>query len=114
MHTRHAEHKILGADAIAAGFVDARLVAGNHSRLQSGRVLVETNILWSLVNTEEMSYTMAGAVQIGLALLPLIDACKSIKLAAASTHRELCPCNGKMSLEHKSVVVNLVGGGIAE
>ena len=61
-----------------------------------------------------MSYTMAGAVQIGLALLPLIDACKSIKLAAASTHRELCPCNGKMSLEHKSVVVNLVGGGIAE
>ena len=114
MHTRHAEHKILSANAVAAGFVDARLVAGDHSRLQSGRVLVETNILWSLVNTEEMSYTMAGAVQIGLALLPLIDACKSIKLAAASTHRELCPCNGKMSLEHKSVVVNLVGGGIAE
>ena len=114
MRTGHTEHKILGADAIAAGFVDARLVAGNHSRLQSGRVLVETNILWSLVNTEEMSYTMAGAVQIGHALFPLIDACKSIKLAAASTHRELCPCNGKMSLEHKSVVVNLVGGGIAE
>ena len=108
------QQQILGADAVLARLVQARLIAGDHARQQLDIHQIGTDALRSLMASQEMSHTMASAVAIGHGLLPQWQARKHVELAASGAAGEFGTLQGKMTLENEREVMLLLSRGIAQ
>ena len=51
-----------------------------------------------------MSYTVRGAMTIGLAVAPKVDACQGVELVATCAAREDGACQTDVSFQHQGVV----------
>ena len=85
---RHGEYEVLRADAVTAGLIDARLVAGDHARAQGDGVLVHADALRPFVDVEEVAYAVSRAVQEVHAVLPDGHAGQYVELGAARAFGE--------------------------
>ena len=85
---RNGEDEVLRADAVAAGLINARFVAGDHAWAQGDGVLVHADALRAFVHVEEMAYAVSRAVQEVHAVLPDGHAGQHVELGAARTFGE--------------------------
>ena len=101
---RHRQHKVLSADAVFSGAINARLVREDITQANRVNVIVCANIRRPLVTAHKMPDPVSGAVPVGDALLPHKLMCEHVQLVAARALGETCTGKCDMTFEHKGEV----------
>ena len=101
-HAFLAQHEVFAADAMHAFTVQAGLVgcytAGEQRRIYQLRAYT----VRAFVNAQEETYTVAGTVEVGQAVLPQILFGKHIKLGTSCTFEEYRGRQGRYGLSSRA------------
>ena len=89
---------------MAACFVDAGFVRGQHAGFQRHRVFVHADALRSFVHVEEVSHAVPRAVQVVHAALPNGHTGQHVQLGAARAFGEHGLCQGDVPLQNQGII----------
>ena len=69
------QHAVLVSDAIFPSQIYSWFIAENHSFHEILRIMLHAHALWTFVHAEVVSYSMTGAMSVGLTVAPQVDSC---------------------------------------